>query len=172
MSWAASAMCCWAPAWQRSQSRPRGEFFGLQPLAANDPGGVTVEAAAALPERQLAAHGFSEIRRGDLPIAGRDGERVVAREVGHQALVEMAILLEDPGLGVLAEEPMDGQGEGIDAVGDGVGALAFPGLDAIGVLAQLRGEVGVSGKLRVDALRLHGVTHGSGGVVGGDAGVL
>src|ERR1700738_2557124 len=72
------------------------ELFKRELFARDHACSVAVEAAAAFPYSQLAAHGLCESGGVDLLIAGRGGQGVVARVVADQALVEVAILLEDP----------------------------------------------------------------------------
>ena len=89
---------------------------GIEFLA--NSGGVAVEADARFPDGQPASHGFFQSVRCDSLIAGSGRKGVVAREVAYEALVEMTVLLKDPGLRVLSEDPTDGKSQRVGSVGD------------------------------------------------------
>lgn len=136
--------------------RIEGEFG-----AVGGAGGVAVEALESFPGGGSAAHGLKDGVRGEVLVAGGGGESIFAREIADHALVKKAILLEDPGLRVLAEHPADGKGERVFAVGDGVGALAVFGFDCVGVAIFDDGEIGMGVEDRIGARVLKRVVHGS-----------
>lgn len=124
-------------------------------------GGVAVEALQGFPCGGSAAHCLKDGMRREVLVAGGGGESIFTREVADHALVKEAILLEDPGLRMLAEHPANGKGERVFAVGNGVGALAVFGFDCVGVAVFDYGEVRMGVENRIGAGILKRVVHGS-----------
>jgi hypothetical protein len=90
-----------------SQTGP--EFFQSQTRTGGCAAGVTVEALQGFPDRELAAHRFRQVVRGNFLIPRGGCERLVTLVIAHQAFVEIPILLKNPGLGMLAKDPANGQ---------------------------------------------------------------
>jgi len=122
--------------------------------------GVAVEAYAGLPDRQTSSHGFFDRVRRNALVARRCGKRVLAWEVADEALEEVAVFLEHPGLRVLAEDPVDGKSQCVCSVSDGVSAVPVAGLDSVGVCAQLYGEGRMRREQGIGPIGFHGVAHG------------
>ncbi len=135
--------------------RIEGEFGPVSGV-----GGVAVEALVGFPGRDHAAHGLIDVVRNDALVAGGGGESIFTGEIADHALEVMAVFLEDPGLGVLAEHPANGESERVFAVRDGVSAVAIFGLDGVGVAVFEDGQDGVGVEDRIGAGILKRVVHG------------
>ena len=97
-------------------AKSSGDIRGHEFLA--DSGCVAIEASARFPDGKASTHCFLKGVRCDSLIAGRCGERVLAREVADQALVEVTIFLEHPCLRVLAKDPVNRKRESLSSIGD------------------------------------------------------
>jgi hypothetical protein len=134
---------------------PERELVGGDGVA-----GVAAEAQLRIHRRELAPHRLLQrLRRQPLVACGN--AKAVRRGVkADDALIESAILLEDPGLRLGTETPVDRHGDGAGAVGDFVDALSIVGFDGPGVRALAKGEAGVRREDRIGARQFDGVTHG------------
>jgi len=90
-------------------SQPRTKSVQSQNGAVCSVGSMAVKALHHLPSRDLSPYGFVQIVGHNVAVSRRIREPLFELEVADKALVEVPVLFEHPGLGVLAENPVNGQ---------------------------------------------------------------
>lgn len=145
------------------------DFSGNEFFAGSDAAAMTVKACACFPKGKLASHCFGQVVGRDYLVARCNGEPIGAREVAHQAFIVVAISLEYPCLRAQPEDPFDWKGKRAGSIGNGVGALAIPGLYGVRIATDLGGQIRVCIQCGVQPLGLHRMPHGRGCIGSCDA---
>ena len=142
--------------------------------------GMTAEAELCVHGGELAAHGFLKRLRRQPLVARGDAQSVRRGIKADDALVKLAVLLEDPRLCLCAEAPVNGHRDGAGAVGDFIDALPVVGFNGPGVRTHVKAEKRMAIEDRVCVWQLNRVGHGRFGLhrlaamataAGGSAGV-
>lgn len=132
-----------------------GEFVRSHGIA-----GMAAEAELRIHGGELAAHGFAQGLRSQAFVSSGDAESVRRGVEADDALVELAIQLEDPGLCLGAEAPVDGHGDGAGTISHFVDALTVVGFDGPGISAHVKREQRMGSEHGIGAGQLDGVSHG------------
>lgn len=111
----------------------------------------------AFPE--LSPNRLFQVLWSEALVSSRDLQTINRWIVAHHAFEEFSPPVEDPCLGSFAEAPVNGQGDGLSPVSDGICSLAAMGLDRVGVHTFCEFKRGMGFEQRVVLRPLHAASH-------------
>ena len=131
----------------------------IQLVVGDGVGRVTAEARLGIflreraPDRLFNRFG----RHGVIPHG--EVQAIQRRVIADQALVHLAMVFDDPGLGLGAHCPQDRERQGVGAVAHNVLALPIPRVDFIGIGPMVEGHLRMRNQIWIVSRELHRATH-------------
>ena len=141
-------------------SNSGAKILQIQFFSFDGVGCVATETLERLPHSDLPAECFRQVLGDDICISRRRCKSLFYLEIADKTFIKIAISFQDPGLGVLAKDPANGDAYRVRAVGHAVRAAPLSGPHRIKILALLNAQVWMRLQDGIRAWSFQCVMHG------------